>query len=213
MPRRASDFDQEEERGDGVYYASANDRNRASFSAVSPPNSAHAARLARLSMAVHQPKGHERNENQRLIGDNDSHTRMIESGSVEEPPRQRQPHRSWFHSITGRRTVHKDDLPRYEASEPERVHRAERRGEREDYRITHLEPRETSVVVPPDAEVEVTRDRNEHRTSYNIQGSKGYVRVSAPMASNEAELFDAIADGRTVPRYQPGDSIKTRSRY
>uniref|UniRef100_A0A8H7K4Y0 Uncharacterized protein n=1 Tax=Bionectria ochroleuca TaxID=29856 RepID=A0A8H7K4Y0_BIOOC len=213
MPRRASNFDQEEQRGDGVYYASANNQNRASFSAVSPPNSSHAARLAQLSMAVHQPKGHEHNEHQRLIGDNGAYNRMIESGSVDEPPRQRQPHRSWFHAITGQRTVHKEDLPRREASELDRVDRPGRRGEREDYRVAHREPRETSVVVPPDTEVEVTRDRNESRTSYYIQGSKGYVRVSAPMASNEAELFDAIADGRSAPQQEQGHSIRTRSRY
>ncbi len=53
--------------------------------------------------------------------------------------------------------------------------------------------------APPDALPEVTRYRTEQKTTYNVRGSSGKLRVSAPAGSNEAQLFDAIAAANSQP--------------
>ena len=54
---------------------------------------------------------------------------------------------------------------------------------------------------------EVTRYRTEHSTAYKVRGHNGRLQVSAPVGSNEAQLFDAIAEANSVEADRNGSKV------
>jgi hypothetical protein len=61
---------------------------------------------------------------------------------------------------------------------------------------------QVATVMPPSSaavqDLEVLRYRTEKKTAYKIKSQSGRMRVSAPLGSNEAQLFDAIADAHST---------------
>jgi hypothetical protein len=51
----------------------------------------------------------------------------------------------------------------------------------------------TGQAPAPLQQPEVTRFATEERTAYQLRGQNGSLRVSAPVGSNEAQLFDEVA--------------------
>jgi hypothetical protein len=52
---------------------------------------------------------------------------------------------------------------------------------------------QVSPATQPFQQPEVTRFATEERTAYQLRGQNGSLRVSAPVGSNEAQLFDEVA--------------------
>ncbi|KAK3933758.1 hypothetical protein QBC46DRAFT_414507 [Diplogelasinospora grovesii] len=65
-------------------------------------------------------------------------------------------------------------------------------------RAQNIAPR-VSASYPPVQPPQVTRYRTEKRTAYEVRGSGGKIKVSAPVGSNEAELLDAVAAANSKP--------------
>ncbi|KAI9166493.1 hypothetical protein HJFPF1_02596 [Paramyrothecium foliicola] len=202
MSRRPNDFGEDHE---GVSYASSNKTNRASFSATSPPNSQHAARLARLAMMVQRPP-HSTHD---TYGAPQQH--LIREGATVRALTQG-PDRRGEATVISDRPEFPEDLPT-RGNEPSSrdPYTNPRYGmaAANDQRLGQRASLAASWV--PEPPPEVTRYRNEERTTYVVQGRDGVVKVSAPVGCSEAELFDAIARAQSVPSPKDQDT-KIRGR-
>jgi hypothetical protein len=58
----------------------------------------------------------------------------------------------------------------------------------------------TGQAPAPLQQPEVTRFATEERTAYQLRGQNGSLRVSAPVGSSEAQLFDEVARQNSEPR-------------
>jgi len=65
---------------------------------------------------------------------------------------------------------------------------------------------------PPFQQPEVTRFATEERTAYQLRGQNGSLRVSAPVGSNEAQLFDEVARQNSEQRRDSSKDLRIVSR-
>lgn len=196
--------------GDKVTYYSVNDEAGEAFSAATPPNSVHAAKLAQIAMAMQarreqqksKPKGFLSAISQRLQIQGSAHASTSSSAATAPAPQR------YLLSAGGGRDTRRpaeddDDMSQFTESNMSSmstmsamssmssstayapVYRQPQAADEEEYDYEYANP----AVQPP----EVTRYRAEDRTAYKVRGRSGTVKVSAPAGSNEAELFDALA--------------------
>ena len=273
-------------RDEGVVgYVSVNDKTHTSFSAVTEPNSRHAARLARLAMSVQAGQDErEQRSNKRKSTSAMSwlpqigpfhrtqpqidYTTPAADGRSPSPPPQTRPSRSSHSSRSpvressdyypdDRQTSTYSGAPSHDsthrwpsdASAPSSasyypVDPAGPAYAQPAYDVYYVddataaaaaaeavaaaedrdrEPRGTAVVSrrashsatstkltrtrTDDDYPEVTRYRTEYSTAYKVRGHNGRLQVSAPAGSNEAQLFDAIAEANSVEADRNGGKV------
>ncbi|OIW33212.1 hypothetical protein CONLIGDRAFT_677016 [Coniochaeta ligniaria NRRL 30616] len=218
---------------DAVTYDSRNKRDHSSFTAATPPNSRHAARLAKIAMAVQQPQHEKRQNNSRGGLLSFSQPQQIEyhpeehhssQGQASRPNdypaavshQQQQPQQ--YGAISGQysgMTGTAAPVTQYTQARayqnppgngycyqdgPPATTYAPPQSQQTGVNPYHHQPQQVATTAPrPFANVsEVTRLRTEQKTAYNVKSDRGTLRVSAPVGSNEAQLFDAIAEANSV---------------
>ncbi|KAK0710590.1 hypothetical protein B0H67DRAFT_583035 [Lasiosphaeris hirsuta] len=216
-------------RGNKVTYFSVNDEEGEAFTAATPPNSTHAAKLAQIAMAVqasreHKPKPrrhaglisgiYQRLQIQSTPGPPVDRGRYLIGGpqhAVAEGDTASQFTKSNMSTMSDMSSMSgMSSATEYGASPPQTAeYQGEEAADAEyarapDSHRAYPVPFGQSPVQPPD----VTRYRGEDRTAYKVRGRAGTVKVSAPAGSNEAGLFDALATANS----RSGESVRAVAR-
>lgn len=230
MPSPKLFIDDEYEGDDMVSYNSKNKIRQASFTAATPPNSRHAARLAKIAMAVQQPQKSNSHSKKRAAYLPSSRPReQIEYKPKEQrhyspPPLVGSQQQQHYHSTPAHGQVPTEEADyanpeatQYTQTQSQTYANSDDTGtyyQDHSSPVTYGQPATTQSypgVVPyqtntcliashqPGATIqEVTRVRTEQKTAYKVKSDMGTLRVSAPVGSNEAQLFDAIAEANAV---------------
>ncbi|KAH8909484.1 hypothetical protein BR93DRAFT_935234 [Coniochaeta sp. PMI_546] len=231
--RRPTVLDDDFAGDDAVIYDSKNKKDHSSFTAATPPNSRHAARLAKLAMSVQQPQHEKKHNNSRggllsfskpqqieyrpeehRSSQSQAHWPAEHPAAVPQQQQQQQQYSAvpWQYSdVTGTAApdVHytqsqachnppangyfyQDDASAAAYGSPQ--------GRQTGVSPYQYQPQQvvTTTLRPMVNVTEVTRVRTEQSTAYNVKSDKGILRVSAPVGSNEAQLFDAIAKANSA---------------
>ncbi|KAK0649325.1 hypothetical protein B0T16DRAFT_456750 [Cercophora newfieldiana] len=177
--------------GAKVTYHSVNDEAGEAFSAATPPNSVHAAKLAQIAMAMQAQTRREQQqkkpEPKGLLSAISQRLHLQIQGPAPVAPQRYLPPAGDGKDVGG---------PAVE--EPMNRSRTDKYDDQCECRSPSVQQR------PP----EVTRYRTEDRTAYKVRGQNGTVRVSAPAGSNEAGLFDALAVANSTGSLPSADSAE-----
>lgn len=233
-----------------MIYDSRNKKDHSSFTAATPPNSRHAARLAKLAMSVQQPQQEKRHKNNRGGLLSFSQPQQIEYHSDEhhtsslsqaqwssdyraDAPQQQQQQQQYgggpgqYSSAWAGRAAPDGQYPQTQAyQQPPGTGYSYQDGtpsaaygpppsQQTGVAPVHYQPQQvaaTTAVRPLVNVSEVTRIRTEQKTAYNVKSDRGALRVSAPVGSNEAQLFDAIAEANSAAASRVSGPLPARLR-
>ncbi|KAH8647859.1 hypothetical protein BX600DRAFT_119227 [Xylariales sp. PMI_506] len=216
-------------RDNTVTYSSVSSKGHRAFVAESPANSAHAAKLAELAIAVQEGRSRDRRD-----------ARGTPIGAIANAPQRHQTQyiaagpqdsRGWtaaegagqgYATCSMAQQLPRDGHVAHDdigddtdyCSECEAMSRpvTEARGGWNPFQRSQRAV-QSVMATTTSGTPRVTRYATETETAYSVKSHSGKIDVSAPNGSNEAQLFDAIAEAHTSPRksHERHDSTRGRS--